>query len=60
VLTNNDTRTLAIGLQAYANQTDVYWNQLMAASVVVSLPVLIGFMMVQRHLVAGLSAGSVK
>ncbi|MFJ6003049.1 carbohydrate ABC transporter permease [Arthrobacter sp. NPDC092385] len=60
VLTNNDTRTLAIGLQAYANQTDVYWNQLMAASVVVSLPVLIGFMLVQRHLVAGLSAGSVK
>jgi multiple sugar transport system permease protein len=60
VLTSNATRTLSIGLQAYANQTDVYWNQLMAASVVVSLPVLIGFMLVQRHLVAGLAAGSVK
>lgn len=60
VLTNSDTRTLAIGLRSYASQTDVYWNQLMAASVVVSLPVLIGFMLVQRHLVAGLSAGSVK
>jgi len=60
VLTNSDTRTLAIGLRSYASQQDVYWNQLMAASVVVSLPVLIGFMFVQRHLVAGLSAGSVK
>ncbi|GAA1171995.1 MULTISPECIES: carbohydrate ABC transporter permease [Nesterenkonia] len=60
VMTNADTRTLAIGLRAYASQTDVYWNQLMAASVVVSLPVLIGFMLVQRHLVTGLSAGAVK
>jgi multiple sugar transport system permease protein len=60
VLTNNATRTLAIGLRAYASQQDVYWNQLMAASVVVSLPVLIGFMFVQRHLISGLSAGAVK
>ncbi|WOF23343.1 carbohydrate ABC transporter permease [Microbacterium betulae] len=60
VLTNSDTRTLAIGLRAYASQTDVYWNELMAASVVVSLPVLVGFMLVQRHLISGLSAGAVK
>jgi multiple sugar transport system permease protein len=60
VLTNSDTRTLAIGLRAYASQQDVYWNQLMAASVVVSLPVLIGFILVQRNLITGLSAGAVK
>jgi len=60
VLTNNSTRTLAIGLQAYSSQQDVYWNQLMAASVVVSLPVLIGFMLVQKHLITGLSSGAVK
>jgi multiple sugar transport system permease protein len=60
VLTNESTRTLAIGLQAYASQSNVYWNQLMAASVVVSLPVLIGFLAVQRYLVRGLAAGAVK
>lgn len=60
VLTTRDTRTLSIGLQGYSSQQDVLWNQLMAAAVVVSLPVLIGFMLVQRHLVAGLSAGAVK
>jgi len=60
VLTNRDTRTLSIGLRAYASQQDVYWNQLMAASVVVSLPVLIGFMLVQKHLITGLSSGAVK
>lgn len=60
VLTNESTKTLSLGLKSYASETDVFWNQLMAASVVVSLPVLIGFILVQRHLVAGLSAGSVK
>ncbi|MEL5991013.1 carbohydrate ABC transporter permease [Microbacterium phosphatis] len=60
VLTNSATRTLSIGLRAYSSQTDVYWNQMMAASVVVSLPVLIGFLVVQRHLVSGLAAGAVK
>jgi multiple sugar transport system permease protein len=60
VLTNKATRTLSIGLQGYSSQQDVLWNQLMAAAVVVSLPVLIGFMLVQKHLVAGLSAGAVK
>ena len=60
VLTNNDTRTLAVGLQSYASQSSVLWNQLMAASVVVSVPVLVGFLALQRHLVQGLSAGAVK
>ncbi|GAA2739043.1 MULTISPECIES: carbohydrate ABC transporter permease [Kitasatospora] len=60
VLTNDETRTLAVGLQGYATQTDVYWNQVMAASLVVSLPVVAGFLLLQRYLVAGLTAGAVK
>lgn len=60
VLTNDQTRTLAIGLQEYSTQSNVYWNQLMAASVVVSIPVLVGFLAVQRFLVRGLTAGAVK
>ncbi len=60
VLTDRGTRTLAVGLQAYASQSSVLWNQLMAASVVVSIPVLVGFLFLQRYLVAGLSSGAVK
>jgi len=60
VLTNTSTRTLPIGLQAYASESGVYWDQLMAASVVVSIPVLVGFLSVQRYLVRGLSTGAVK
>ncbi|MCK2144943.1 carbohydrate ABC transporter permease [Streptomyces albidoflavus] len=60
VMTNDTTRTLSIGLQSYATQYDVYWNQVMAASLVVSVPVVAGFLLLQRYLVAGLTAGSVK
>jgi len=60
VLTTSSTRTLAIGLQEYATQGNTDWNQLMAAAVVVSLPVVIGFLALQRYLVRGLTSGSVK
>jgi len=60
VLTDESTRTLAVGLQGYATQNNVYWNQIMAASLTVSVPVVIGFLFLQRYLVAGLTAGSVK
>ncbi|MET9701290.1 carbohydrate ABC transporter permease [Streptomyces sp. NPDC006529] len=60
VMTNQQTRTLAVGLQGYSTQNDVYWNQIMAASLVVSVPVVAGFLLLQRYLVAGLTAGAVK
>ncbi|MEW1748568.1 carbohydrate ABC transporter permease [Streptomyces angustmyceticus] len=60
VMTNDTTRTLSVGLQGYATQNDVYWNQVMAASLVVSVPVVAGFLLLQRYLVAGLTTGAVK
>ncbi|GAB3444388.1 carbohydrate ABC transporter permease [Streptomonospora sediminis] len=60
VLTDTETRTLSIGLKLYTSQTDTLWNELLAASLTISLPVIIAFMLVQRHLVSGLSAGAVK
>jgi multiple sugar transport system permease protein len=60
VLTTDSTRTLAIGLRNYASQSNVYWNQLMAASIVVSLPVVVAFLAMQRYIVGGLTAGGVK
>ncbi|MFD3436718.1 carbohydrate ABC transporter permease [Streptomyces sp. NPDC058685] len=60
VMTNDTTRTLSVGLRGYATENDVYWNQVMAASLVVSVPVVAGFLLLQRYLVAGLTAGAVK
>ncbi|HEY6495130.1 MAG TPA: carbohydrate ABC transporter permease [Trebonia sp.] len=60
VLTTESTTTLAIGLQEYATSNVTDWNQIMAASVVVSIPVVAGFLAVQRFLIRGLTAGAVK
>jgi multiple sugar transport system permease protein len=60
VMTDDSTRTLAVGLRDYASQNDVYWNQIMAASLVVSVPVVAGFLLMQKYLIAGLTAGAVK
>lgn len=60
VLTNEDTRTIAVGLQAYSSEANVYWNQVMAASLVVSAPVVVAFLLLQRHITAGVTAGAVK
>ena len=60
VMTNDANRTLAVGLREYSTQTNVYWNQTMAASLVVSVPVVIGFLLAQKSFVAGVTAGAVK
>jgi multiple sugar transport system permease protein len=60
VMTDDSTRTLAVGLQGYATQNNIYWNQIMAASLTVSVPVIVGFLLLQRFLVAGMTAGAVK
>jgi multiple sugar transport system permease protein len=60
VLTDEPTRTIAVGLQAYASEANVYWNQVMAASLVVSAPLVIAFLLLQRHIASGMTAGAVK
>lgn len=47
-------------MQSYATETNVYWNQVMAAALVVSVPIVAGFLILQRYLVTGLTAGAVK
>ena len=51
---------LPIGLFAFFGKQEVQWNELMAASFVGILPVLVVIVFLQRYLVAGLTAGAVK
>jgi multiple sugar transport system permease protein len=53
-------RTLPVGLSGLI-MGDVYlWRQLMAASVLATLPVVIFFMFLHKYMVQGLTAGAVK
>ncbi|MCA9707990.1 MAG: ABC transporter permease subunit [Myxococcales bacterium] len=52
--------TLPVMLQRFIGEYDAQWNEFAAGALVVSLPVMLLFYLVQRHLVAGLASGGVK
>jgi len=56
----NDMRTVPVGIQLLMGQHSYEWNEMMAMSVLGSLPVLILFLFFQRYFIAGMTAGSVK
>ena len=55
-----EMRTLPVGMNDYIGQYGIRYGDLMASSVMVSIPVILLFFFLQRHFVAGLTAGSVK
>lgn len=58
---NESTYTLAGGLyQLQANDYSRSWPLFTAAAILVSVPILIIFFVIQRHMVSGLTAGGVK
>lgn len=60
VLTGRSTRTVAVGIMDYVTATGANWGGIMAACIVISIPVLILFTSMQRYIVEGLIAGATK
>jgi multiple sugar transport system permease protein len=56
----DDMRTVPIGIQLLMGQHSYEWNQMMAISVLGSIPVLLLFLLFQRRFIGGLTAGAVK
>ncbi len=52
--------TLPVGMATFVSDFKAEWGLLTASSVVVMVPSAVVFFLVQRHLVAGLTAGGVK
>lgn len=60
-LNHEETYTLALGLAMFqSSHGGTPWNLVMAADVIVILPVLLVFILAQRSLVEGVAAGGVK
>ncbi|MGB0641118.1 MAG: sugar ABC transporter permease [Myxococcota bacterium] len=58
---NDETAfTLPVVLQSYVGDYSTEWGHFAAGAVLVSIPVMLLFFALQKHLVAGLTAGSVK
>ncbi|MFJ8601418.1 carbohydrate ABC transporter permease [Streptomyces shenzhenensis] len=58
--TSTASRTAPVALTQFAGEFDVDWGATMAASVVLTLPIVILFMIMQRYFAAGLTGGAVK
>jgi ABC-type glycerol-3-phosphate transport system permease component len=52
--------TVMVGLFHFIGEHNVAWNLLIAASVVVSVPTIIIFGLVQRYIVDGVMSGALK
>ncbi|NUP41510.1 MAG: carbohydrate ABC transporter permease [Streptomyces sp.] len=57
---SSDHSTLAAGIRTFASDQRADWGSMTAASVLIAIPASIVFLLVQKHLVTGLTAGGTK
>lgn len=60
MINSESLRTIPSGLLNFVQKYDIDWGQMSAASTVTLIPVVILFFSVQKYIVSGLTAGSVK
>ncbi|MFH1373749.1 MAG: carbohydrate ABC transporter permease [bacterium] len=61
ILTSSEeVRTLPVGLAMYQGHQAIDWQHLMAGSAIAVIPVLILFILMQKQIVAGITAGAIK
>lgn len=60
MLTSDNARTAPVTASLFVSYKEIAWGSLSAAGTVIIMPILIFALLVQRHLVRGLTAGAVK
>ena len=60
VLSNEDNYPLTVGLSLFRNETRADWPRIFAASVMGSAPLIMLFLIAQRHLVGGITLSGMK
>jgi multiple sugar transport system permease protein len=60
ILTGRATKTVAVGILEYITQQQSRWSQMMAACIIISIPVLLLFTFMQRYIVEGIVSGATK
>lgn len=60
LINNNDAATFPVGLLTFVSKFSVDFGQMMAAGVLALIPAGLFFLLIQRYLVQGLTAGAVK
>lgn len=60
IINNPQNRTLPIAIQLFQGQNATQWGLVFAASVIAIIPVIVVYLIFQRHFVQGLTSGAVK
>jgi multiple sugar transport system permease protein len=60
VMTDAARKPLTVGITTYVTAYVQHWNSLFAASIIAIVPVVVLFALIERYLVGGLTAGSLK
>jgi multiple sugar transport system permease protein len=60
LITDAGMKPLTVGITTYVTAYVQHWNLLFAASVIAIVPVVVLFVLIERYLVSGLTAGSLK
>jgi multiple sugar transport system permease protein len=60
MFTTKATRTLPVGIYTFVGEYDIHWGLLTAGGMVVTIPLVILFFLVQGQLVRGLTSGAIK
>jgi multiple sugar transport system permease protein len=60
LISGNDSATFPVGLLTFVSKFSVDFGQMMAAGVLALIPACLFFLLIQRYLVQGLTAGAVK
>jgi ABC-type glycerol-3-phosphate transport system permease component len=60
VITGGGTRTLPVGIAGFISAYDIHWGEIMALGTLVTVPIVVGFAVVQSYFEKGLLAGGVK
>jgi ABC-type glycerol-3-phosphate transport system permease component len=58
--TDSSVKTLPIGLAEFSTEFNTDWGSVMAASMVMTIPIALLFLVFQKHFVGGLTAGATK
>ena len=60
VLSSSSTKTLPVAIYDFIGYASIDWGALMAASTVVTLPIMLMSLFAQKYIVSGLTAGATK
>lgn len=60
LITSDELKTLSVGIADLYNATVIDWGMIMSGGMLITIPVLVFFVFIQRYLIAGWGTGAVK